>query len=185
MVDSSKDMNVYSNNLNHKFIKFSPKGNILSVHEQNKQLSLYIRSNCNYTEVIWQLKQIIRVGKSISALDLTGEFLFIAVEDGDIYQIDLSLIFNNNNFNNNDFIVTNEHCIVKYSSIVLDICFMRINDKSFILTADQHGEICLIDYQNSTRKERYCLGHTEFVSQVKLIDNNHILSASGDGKCLF
>ena len=71
------------------------------------------------------------------------------------------------------------------SSLSLDIAFIRMTDKkSFILTAKHDAKIHLSSYPKPSDNERYCLGHTEFVSHIKLIDNNHLLSASGDGKCI-
>ena len=128
-----------------------------------------------------KLKRIIMVKKSPTTLELTNEFLLIADESGDVYKVDLS-------FNDNDkqLILSDEYRIMEYSSMLLDMAFIRINDKkSFILTADRDNEIRLSQYPNISHDQSYCLGHTEFVLHLKLIDNHHVLSASGDGKSLF
>ncbi|CAF0908161.1 unnamed protein product [Rotaria sordida] len=177
----SKDVNNDLNYLNRNLIKFSPNGEFLVVNGQNEQLYIYIQSNFEKSEVWWKLQRIICVKNFISAMDLNNEFLLIADKSGDIYKIDL--LFNNTTTtNNNNLMMTAENCIMRHLSMLLDIAFIRINDKkSFILTADQYEKIQLIQYPNTSHSGKYCLGHTEFVSHIKLIDNNHILSASGDG----
>ncbi|CAF4575942.1 unnamed protein product [Rotaria sp. Silwood1] len=178
--EQSKDVNDL-NYLNRNLIRFSPNGEFLVVNGQNKQLYIYTLSNFEKTELWWQLQRTISVKNFIFALDLTNEFLLIADKNGDIYKIDL--LFNNDSNNNNkNLIMTAESRIMKHLSMVFDITFIRINDKkSYILTADQHGKIHLIHYPLISNSEKYCLGHTEFISHIKIIDNNHILSASGDG----
>ncbi|CAF2903349.1 unnamed protein product [Rotaria sp. Silwood2] len=173
--EQSKDVNDL-NYLNRNLIKFSPNGELLVVNGQNKQLYIYIQSNFEKTEVWWQLKTTVCVKNYIFALDLTNEFLLIADKSGDILKVDL--LFNSNS----NLIVTVDNSILRHSSMLLDIAFIHTNDKkSFILTADQQEKIRFIHYPNISHIEKDCLGHTEFVSHIKLIDNNHILSASGDG----
>ncbi|CAF3717492.1 unnamed protein product [Adineta steineri] len=157
-----------SNDLNRNLIKFSPNGQVLIVTGENKQLNVYIAKN----EFFWQLQKIIIVEKFITALDLTNEFLFIVNKNGDIHKIDL--LFNDNN---KHLILTDEYCIMKHSSMILDM----ISNESFILIADQNKKICLNSYPDISQNQSYSLGHTEFVSHLKLIDNYRFLSASGDG----
>jgi WD40 repeat protein len=169
------------NNLNRNLIKFSPNGQILVVNGQNKQLYVYIQIDFAKSEVWWKLEKQIIVRKPISALDLTNEFLLIADKNGDVYKVDLSF-----NHTDKNLIVTSENRIMEHLSVILDIAFIPVNDnKSFILTAHQDGEIRLNHYPNSSNSQGVCLGHTEFVSHIKLIDNHHFLSVSGDGKYLF
>jgi tRNA (guanine-N(7)-)-methyltransferase subunit TRM82 len=175
IVEESKDED--TNNL----IKFSPNGQILVFNGLNKQLNVYIESDFDKTEVSWELQRTMLVKNQPTSLELTNESLLITDINGDIYKIDLSF-----NDKNQDLIITAENCIMKNVSILSDIVFIHINDKqSFLLTADQDDRICLSHYPNISNIEGYCLGHKEFISHIKLIDNNHILSASGDGKYLF
>jgi len=179
IVEQSKDVD--TNDFNRPLIKFSPNGQILIFNGQNKQLNVYIESDFEKTDVWWELKQIILGKNCISSLEITNTFLLIADINGDVYKIDLSL----NNTKQN-IIITDKNCIMKNKSMLLDINLIRINDKKlFLLTTDQNDRICLNHYPNTSKIEGYCHGHTEFISHIKLIDNNHILSASGDGKYLF
>jgi WD40 repeat protein len=168
-------------NFNRNLIGFSPDGEFLVVNGQNKQVCVYSRCDFEKTEVWWKLQRMIIVKKSISALDLTNEFLFIADIIGDVYKVNLSSENDHENL-----IITTENCIMTNVSMILDIALISVNDKlSFILTVDQDNKICLNSYPNISLNKKYCLGHTEFVSRIKMIDNNHILAASRDGLYLF
>jgi WD40 repeat protein len=167
-----------TSDLNRNLIKFTPDGQKLVVNGQNKQIYIYIPSDFELTKTYWQLQRIITVKKRASALDLTNEFLLIADKSGDVYKTDLSIDTN--------LVLTFDDCIMGHLSMLLDIAFIRTNEnQEFILTADRDEKIRLSHYPNAYNIQGFCLGHTEFVSHVKLIDQNHILSASGDGENLF
>jgi hypothetical protein len=182
IVDQSEDLRnkqeqIEDDGCNRNRNKFSPNGQILVISGQNKQICIYIQSDFETTEAWWQLQRIISINNSPSALDVTNEFVLIADKSGDVYKIDLLI-----NDSNEKLILPAKNCIMKHLSMLLDIVFIRINEnKSFILTADRDEQICLNPYPNTSNSKTYCLGHTEFVSQIKLIDNKYILSTSGDG----
>ncbi|UJR10067.1 hypothetical protein I4U23_014289 [Adineta vaga] len=169
----TEDDDENSCDLNRNLIRFTPDGQKLAINGQNKQIYIYIPSDDKKT--YWQLQRIITVIKRASALDLTNEFLLIADKSGDVYQTNLSTT-------TTDLVLTADDCIMGHLSMLLDISFVRTNDnQEFILTADRDEKIRLSHYPNAYNIEGYCLGHREFVSHVKLIDSNRILSASGDG----
>ena len=170
----TEDDDENTGDLNRNLIKFTPDGQKLAINGQNKQIHIYTPSDYEKTQTHWQLQRIITVKKRASAIDLTNQILFIADKSGDVYQTDLSI--------NQNLILTPEDCIMGHLSMLLDICFVNTNDnQQFLLTADRDEKIRLSHYPNAYNIQGYCLGHTEFVSHVKLIDQNHILSASGDG----
>ena len=160
--------------LNRNLIKFSPDGQRLIVNGQSKQINIYRQSDDT-----WQLERIIQVRKRASAIDLNNNVLLIADKSGDVYKVDLSTVTESNN----TITLTAEDCLMGHLSMLLEIVFVQTNDKqSFILTGDRDEKIRLSHYPNAYNIQGYCLGHTEFVSHVKLIGNDQILSASGDGK---
>ncbi|CAF2525093.1 unnamed protein product [Rotaria sp. Silwood2] len=162
------------NELNRNLIRFTPDGQKLLVNGQNKQIYVYISSNNDSNKIYWQLQRIITIKKRASALDLTNEFLLIADKSGDVYKTDLLI--------DQNVVLTSDDCIMGHLSMLLDIAFISMNnDQQFILTTDRDEKIRLSHYPNAYNIQGYCLGHTEFVLHVKLIDQNHILSASGDG----
>jgi len=164
-----------TSDLNRNLIKFTPNGQKLAINGQNKQIYIYIPSDYELTKTYWQLQRIITVKKRASALDLTNEFLLIADKTGDVYKTDLSI--------DNNLVLTSDDCIMGHLSMLLDIVFIHTNEnQQFILTADRDEKIRLSHYPNAYNIQGYCLGHREFVSYIKLIDQNHIISASGDGE---
>ncbi len=174
----AEDDDENSSDLNRNLVKFTPDGQKLAINGQNKQIYIYIPSAYERTQTYWQLQRIITVKKRASALDLTNDFLLIADKSGDVYKTDLSLDTN--------LTLTSDDCMMGHLSMLLDIAFIRTKEnEEFILTADRDEKIRLSHYPNAYNIQGYCLGHTEFVSHVKLIDPNHILSASGDGKNFF
>jgi hypothetical protein len=169
-IDQSGNEN--TNDLHRNLSKFSPNGRRFVCNGQDKQLNVYIQSGFEETNLWWELQRMITVKNSISSIDLTNDSLYIADINGDVYKIDLS-----SNDQYQDLIISPENCILKNKSMLLDIVVMQMNEKkSVLITADQDAQIRL------SNTDGYCLGHTEFVSHLKLIDNNTILSASGDGK---
>jgi hypothetical protein len=171
----TEDDDENTNDLNRNLVKFTPNGQKLAINGQNKQIYIYIPSDYDKTTFYWELQRTILIKKRASALDLTNEFLLIADKSGDVYKTDLSS-------SNTNLTLTSDDCIMGHLSMLLDIAFIRTNtNQQFILTTDRDEKIRLSYYPNAYNIQGYCLGHTEFVSHVKLIDNNHILSTSGDG----
>lgn len=176
-IESKKCKNF--NDLNRNLVKFSPNGKLLVVNSADNQLLLYMKVDFEKYENWWQLKRIISMENRILALDLNNESLYVADKIGDIYKIDLLV-------NSNDMIkITVENCIIQPSSMLFDLIYFGIKNKeSSILTAGQDNKIHFHSYPNSSKNEKSCIGHTEFVYYIKLIDQNRLLSASGDGKYL-
>lgn len=174
-VQQSNDEN--KTNFHCYAIKFSPNGQILVCNGHNKQINVYKQCDFEKTETWWQLKKIILLENSISSFELNNEVLLIADIHGDIYQIDLSV-----NLENDDLIIKADYCIIKNESMVLDMSFIHVNEKKLnLIIADHDNHIRLNHYPDVSKIDGYCHGHSEFISRIKLIDNNHILSASGDG----
>ena len=157
--------------INRNLIDFSPNGQFFVFNGENKELNIYILTNLKQTDQWWILQKNIVMKNPLSALKLTDKDLFFADMNGDVYQIDLLQKDKNQN------------CIIKNISMILDIAFLE--NKSFLITADQTEKIRVNLYPNTSQIQGYCLGHTEFISQIKLIDQHHLVSASGDGKYLF
>lgn len=52
----------------------------------------------------------------------------------------------------------------------------------YIITCDRDEKIRVSHYPNAYNIATYCLGHTEFVTSLKLLKSSNILfSAAGDG----
>lgn len=164
--------------LNRNLIRFSPNGQRLAINGQNKQIFIYIRCDDLTEKTFWKLQRMISVKKRASAFDFSDEFLLIADKSGDVYKVDLT-----STTDQTEITLTADDCLMGHLSMLLDISFVRtIDDQPLILTADRDEKIRLSRYPNAYHIEGFCLGHTEFVLQVKPIDQRSILSASGDGE---
>jgi len=157
--------------LNRNLIQFTPNGEKLIINGQNKQIYIYIQSN----STSWKLQRTITVKKRASALDSTNDYLFIADKSGDAYQASLS--------NGQDTVLTDDDCLLGHLSMLLDVKYFQAKStgEKFLITADRDEKIRLSHYPNGYNIQGYCLGHKEFVSHVKLLDHDRIISASGDG----
>ncbi|CAF3679410.1 unnamed protein product [Rotaria socialis] len=172
--EKTEDDDENTNELNRNLIKFTPDGQKLLINGQNKQIYIYISSYDENTKTYWQLQRIVTIKKRASAFDVTNEILLIADKSGDVYKTDL--------LTDTSVVLTADDCIMGHLSMLLDIAFITTDkNQQFILTTDRDEKIRLTHYPNAYNIEGFCLGHSEFVSHVKLIDQNHILSASGDG----
>ena len=166
------------NDLHRNLLKFSPNGQIFVCNGQSRQLFVYIQSDWTKTNVWWKVQRKIVSRNLPLSIELTNKTLFIADIDGDIYRIDLT-----SNELETDLILSSEYCIMKNSSMSLEIVLMQINEKnSFLIIPDQNDRIRLSHYPNTSNIAGYCHGHTEFISHIKCIDTDHIISASADGK---
>ncbi|CAF0832491.1 unnamed protein product [Adineta ricciae] len=153
-------------------IKFSPSGRILVCVGPDQQVNVYTKSS-----VCWELKQIVVMKDLIVALDLTDKLLLVADKNGSLYGIDLLL-----NGGNEPLIVSEDLCLLKHSSVIVDIALVHINNTvSSMLYADQEKRICLRCYPNILHNESNCLGHQDVVTHLKLVDHQTIISASADG----
>lgn len=70
-------------------------------------------------------------------------------------------------------------CILGHLSMLLDVT-LTSNGK-YILTCDRDEKIRISAYPNAYNIHNFCLGHTDFVTCIQVMDENHIVSGSGDG----
>lgn len=61
------------------------------------------------------------------------------------------------------------------------------NDEKYIITSDRDEKIRVTNFPNVYNVERYCLGHTQFVSHLEFLptDKSILVSCSGDGTLIF
>jgi len=73
-------------------------------------------------------------------------------------------------------------CILGHLSMLLDMVMSSCG--KYIITCDRDEKIRVSKYPNAYNIECYCLGHTDFVTNLQVVHNfseNILLSASGDG----
>ncbi|KAL1516904.1 hypothetical protein ABEB36_000738 [Hypothenemus hampei] len=75
---------------------------------------------------------------------------------------------------------TDPDLLLGHLSVILDMIITPCG--KYIITCDRDEKIRVSHYPNTYNIATYCLGHTEFVSSLRLLSSNHILlSGSGDG----
>ncbi|CAG9840352.1 unnamed protein product [Diabrotica balteata] len=72
--------------------------------------------------------------------------------------------------------------LLGHLSVVLDIIISKCG--KYIITSDRDEKIRVSHFPNCYNIVSYCLGHTEFVTKIDIIDNI-LVSASGDGTIRF
>lgn len=74
--------------------------------------------------------------------------------------------------------------LLGHLSLLLD--FYLTPDEKYIISCDRDEKIRVSHYPNAYNIESYCLGHTEFVTTLAVLDEDNILaSGSGDGTIRF
>lgn len=68
--------------------------------------------------------------------------------------------------------------LLGHLSVVLDIRLTSLD--KYIVTCDRDEKIRVSNFPNSYNIHTYCLGHKEFVSSICPIDNERLVSGSGD-----
>lgn len=90
---------------------------------------------------------------------------FFADKSGDVFKFDLD---------------KNEgQCLLGHLSMLLDVKLTL--DGKHILTCDRDEKIRISSYPNAYNIHNFCLGHTDFVTCIEVIDDQYIVSGSGDG----
>lgn len=90
--------------------------------------------------------------------------LNFADKSGDVFKFDLNESGDGN-------------CILGHLSMLLDI---KLSNK-FVLTCDRDEKIRVSHYPNAYNIHNYCLGHTDFITSMELLNDTKLISGSGDG----
>ena len=72
-------------------------------------------------------------------------------------------------------------CILGHLSMLLDVTISPGGE--YIITSDRDEKIRVSHYPNAYNIHCYCLGHTDFVTNIQIVPehNDILVSASGDG----
>jgi len=141
---------------------YLPNRKLIIFSDIFKNLVIYDLSKNSYLDKKIELPK--RAVKFMSSKDEVT--LFIADKTGDVYTID----FNDANLE--------PKLLMGHLSTLLDISLT--NDEKHIITCDRDEKIRISQYPKSYNIETYLLGHKEFVKQIQLIENDKLLSSSGD-----
>ena len=73
-------------------------------------------------------------------------------------------------------------CLLGHLSMLMDVAMSSCG--KYIITSDRDEKIRVSKYPNAYNIQCYCLGHTDFVTNIQVLPNyqeNILLSSSGDG----
>jgi hypothetical protein len=166
-------------NTSCNLVRFSPNGQILVFNGPDQQCNVYMQTDFTTATVRWQLQRILLFENPITALGATDTFLLIAGQIGDVYKVDFARADDESQLQ----VVSEAYLLTKYSRMLLDLAFIQSEKQaSLILIAVQENDIHLKTFSNTSQKDNCCIGHQCSVSYLQLVDNQHLLSASHDGK---
>lgn len=102
----------------------------------------------------------------------SNQAILVADKTGDVYLFSLS-----------DDAAVKGTLVLGHLSMLLDMLITP--DEKYIITCDRDEKIRVTCYPNTYNIERFCLGHLAFVTKMLLVDDNVLLSSSGDGSLKF
>lgn len=160
------------------------KGQIEVLKKENRNITSFDFDNGNsYTVVSTENKQVIVydkhfnvvknfiVNRAASKVCLTStNDILVADKTGDVYLHKL----------NGD--KDQPQLLLGHLSVILDMILSECG--KYIITCDRDEKIRVSCFPNAYNIVSFCLGHTEFVTSIKLV-KNILVSASGDGTVRF
>lgn len=166
---------------------FSPNGSLLALCDDHKQLTLWETSSD--WKCINQRNLIRRANKITFSPD--SKKMFVADKTGDAYVLSVDSNLDDKvekkNGDNNDVKEDDSNnfrgeLLLGHLSMLLDILVSP--DGKYVITADRDEKIRVSNYPDAYDIHGYCLGHTDFVTEINFVlDNKHecLVSSSGDG----
>ncbi|CAH1113361.1 unnamed protein product [Psylliodes chrysocephalus] len=164
--DNLKQSQIEVINKEHRTItslEFSPSGKYIVVSTENKQIIVYDK---NFNTI----KNMIANRSPSKACFTPSDDIIIADKTGDVYLYKLQDEENK------------PVLLLGHLSVILDIAISDCG--KYIITSDRDEKIRVSHFPNCYNIASYCLGHTEFVNKIQVV-NNVLVSASGDGTIRF
>ncbi|ORX90267.1 WD40 repeat-like protein [Basidiobolus meristosporus CBS 931.73] len=145
-------------------LAFSPDGKLLATSGEDKTLKVWAVEN-------WQCLNTRPVIKRYNAIKFAAQSdaIFVADKFGDVYKLQI------------DPAAGQEELLLGHVSMITDMVLSA--DNKHIITADRDEKIRVNNYPDSYNIHSFCLGHTEFVSAVRLpvFSPGTLISGGGDG----
>lgn len=136
--------------------------------DSDKTLSIFKTS----PELNWVLIKQFKTERRASHVMLNdkGKTVIAVDKTGDVYAFDVE----------SDASGSKGKMILGHLSIVLDIA-LTWSLPSYIITCDRDEKIRVSNFPNSYNINSFCLGHREFVSSIVVLEEDLLVSGSGDG----
>uniref|UniRef100_A0A8C5LU33 WD repeat-containing protein 4 n=1 Tax=Leptobrachium leishanense TaxID=445787 RepID=A0A8C5LU33_9ANUR len=144
---------------------FSQSGEFFALTDERKRLVLF------RTKPTWEKLSVRSVSRRCTALTFSpcGQHILAADKSGDVFSFSVVR-------------AQEEGCLeLGHLSMLLDVAVSP--DGQHIITCDRDEKIRVSRWDAPHEISTFCLGHTEFVSQLLVLpgDNKLLLSGSGDG----
>lgn len=137
---------------------FSPSGRLFIVVDSFKRLFV-IETNG------WKIGNIFNVERRPTKVICEENLVLVSDGSGDVYHFDLE--------------GKKSKLLMGHLSMILD---MKLSpNKRFLATSDRDEKIRISNFPNSYNIHSFCLSHSEFVSSIAFVNDNLLLSGSGDG----
>lgn len=137
---------------------FSPSGRLFIVVDSFKRLFV-IETNG------WKVESVFNVERRPTQVICEDNLVLVSDGSGDVYHFDLE--------------AKKSKLLMGHLSMILD---MKLSpNKRFLATSDRDEKIRVSNFPNAYNIHSFCLSHSEFVSSIAFINDNLLLSGSGDG----
>lgn len=144
-------------------LEFSKCGQYIAVATENKWVIVYDRN--------FKIVKRFIINRTASKVCFTpNNDILVADKSGDVYLYEKNTDKNGN-------------LLLGHRSVILDLILS--NCGKYIITCDRDEKIRVSHYPNCYNIVSYCLGHSEFVTKIKMWNDNILVSASGDGTVRF
>lgn len=148
---------------------FSPSGSLLAVCDDHKQMTVWKSSDRTLLRQ-WHVQR-----RANSVVFHGEDAILVADKTGDAHVFSVET----------DVTGGSGSLILGHLSMLLDVAVSSCG--KFVITCDRDEKIRVSNYPDAHSIHAYCLGHTEFVSSVRVVPGcpDLLLSSSGDGtvKC--
>lgn len=138
----------------------SKENSLIAVSDRDKRLLIW--SNNKLIQEYFLQRVAIKL-----VFTKSEESILVADKSGDVYFFSLK-----------DQNTKNGTLLMGHCSMLLDISLNE--DTGFLITTDRDEKIRVSHYPKAYNIHIFCLGHTDFVNNVTLLNKNLLLSSSGD-----
>lgn len=145
-------------------VKMAPNHQLLAITTAGQKALLLYNLRLEHAKLV-SIRLLARTSSAL-AFSSDSKRLLVTDKTGDCYE-----------FNCDDYEAMPK-LLLGHLSIVYDILWSK--DEKFIITCDRDDKIRVTNYPETYNIHSYCLGHKEFVSGMELLNDNILMSISGD-----
>uniref|UniRef100_A0A1L8EFH1 Putative trna guanine-n7--methyltransferase non-catalytic subunit wuho n=2 Tax=Haematobia irritans TaxID=7368 RepID=A0A1L8EFH1_HAEIR len=145
-------------------VKMSPSRQLLAITTSGQKAVLLYTLRPEHAKLV-SVRSLARASSAL-AFSKDSKSLLVSDKTGDCYE-----------YSCDDYEAAPK-LLLGHLSIVYDILWSM--DEKFIITCDRDDKIRVTNYPNTVDIHTYCLGHKEFVAGVELLNENVLISVSGD-----